>query len=250
MLTKRIDDHGPIDVSVQEDRPTSVLNPIRPSLGVPDVADPMTLIGKFGQFWALPLLEKTQRIAELYWLLKTQFYYRLFWGHIGKRSKLIQPMELKNVHHIEIGESVLINKHVFLLTLQEDRSAVPRLIIGDGCVIGHMNHITCIREVQIGKNVLTADRVYISDHSHEFSNTTIPIMHQSAVSKGKVSIGEGTWIGENVVVLSCNIGKNCVIGSNAVVLHDVPDFSVAVGVPARVVQRFNPSSHSWERVER
>jgi acetyltransferase-like isoleucine patch superfamily enzyme len=159
-------------------------------------------------------------------------------------------MRLKNVHQIEIGEDVLINRHIFLLTHQEYNSAAPRLIIGDGCIIGHMNHITCIREVQIGKNVLTADRVYISDHSHEFSNPTIPIMQQSAVSKGKVSIGDGTWIGENVVVLSCNIGKNCVIGSNAVVLSDVPDFSVAVGVPARVVQRFNPSSHSWERVEK
>jgi acetyltransferase-like isoleucine patch superfamily enzyme len=250
VLTHRIDHRGPIDVSGQEARPTTVWNPVDPSPGVRGGADPMTLIGKLAQFWTLPWLEKTQRIAEFYWLLKTQFYYRLFWGHIGKRSKLIQPMKLKNVHDIDIGENVLINRHVFLLTLQKDKSAAPRLIIGDGCVIGHMNHITCIREVQIGKNVLTADRVYISDHSHEFSDTTIPIMHQSAVSKGKVSIGDGTWIGENVVILCCNIGKNCVIGSNAVVLHDIPDFSVAVGVPARVVQRFNPSSHSWERVEK
>lgn len=75
-------------------------------------------------------------------------------------------------------------------------------------------------------------------------------MHQGVVSKGSVSIGAGTWIGENVVILSCNIGKNCVVGSNAVVLHDVPDFCVAVGIPARVVQRFNLDSQLWEKVER
>jgi acetyltransferase-like isoleucine patch superfamily enzyme len=250
VLTNTIDDHGPIDVPVQEVGRALAWNPTWTIRGVRDGASPVTLIGKLRQFWALRWLEKTQRIGEFYWLFKTQFYYRLFWGHIGKRSKLIRPMSLKNVHHIEIGANVLINSHVFLLTVQTEKSTVPRLTIGDGCVIGHMNHIACIREVEIGKNVLTADRVYISDHSHVFSDTTIPIMHQSAVSKGRVSIGEGTWIGENVVVLSCNIGKNCVIGSNAVVLHDVPDYSVAVGVPARIVQKFNPSSQTWEKVER
>src|SRR5262249_47544727 len=131
---------------------------------------------------------------------------------------------------------------------QEDKTTVPRLTIGDGCIIGHMNHITCINEVQIGKYVLTADRVYISDHSHGYSDAIVPILSQPKVSKGKVSIGDGTWIGENAVVLSCNIGKNCVVGSNAVVMSDVPDYSVAVGIPAHVVRRFNPSSNLWERV--
>jgi acetyltransferase-like isoleucine patch superfamily enzyme len=209
----------------------------------------MSLMTKLGTLLVLPWLEKTQRISEFYWSLKTRFYYRLFWGHIGKKSKLIQPMRLRNVHNIYIGDNVLINNLAFLLTLQEDNAVVPRLIIGDGCVIGHMNHITSINEVRIGKNVLTADRVYISDHSHSFLDTKIPIMSQSAVSKGKVSIGDGTWIGENVAVLSCSIGKNCVVGANAVVLSDVPDYSVVVGIPARIVQRFDPVSQSWVRVK-
>ena len=209
---------------------------------------PMALADKLRMFWMLPWLEKTQRIAEFYWLLKTQLYYRLFWGYIGKGSKLIQPMRLRNVRNIHVGNNVIINRHSFLLTLQQGNSGSPRLAFGDGCVIGHMNHITCIDEVQIGRSVLTADRVYISDHSHEFSDTRVPIMHQPVVSKGKVSIGDGTWIGENVIVLSCKIGRNCVLGANAVVLHDVPDFSVVVGSPARVVRRFNPRSQTWERM--
>lgn len=248
MFTNRIDDHVPIDVSVQKGGPTSASNPVGRGLEVPVDADPTTLIGKLGSFWALPWLEKMQRIAEFYWLLKTQFYYRLFWGHIGKRSKLIQPMRLRNVHNICIGDNVLINKHSFLYTWRPDHSENPRLVIGDGCVIGHMNHIACIREVRIGKNVLTADRVYISDHSHGFADTGIPIMKQPTVSKGKVTIGDGTWIGENVVVLSCNIGKNCVVGANAVLLNDIPDYSVAVGAPARVIRRWNSVSRNWEKI--
>jgi carbonic anhydrase/acetyltransferase-like protein (isoleucine patch superfamily) len=228
---------------------TNAWTPVDRRLEGDGSADPMTLIDKFGSFLALPWLEKTQRIAEFYWLLKTQVYYRCFWGHIGKRSKLIQPMRLRNVQNIRIGDDVIIRNHAFLLTLQEDESVIPSLIFGDGCRIGHMNHITCINEVRIGKNVLTADRVYISDHSHDFLDTKAPILSQPAVSKGKVSIGDGTWIGENVVVLSCSIGRHCVLGANAVVLHDVPDFSVAVGIPARVVQRFDPASQSWVKVK-
>lgn len=153
---------------------------------------------------------------------------------------MIQPMRLRNAMNIRIGDNVLINKHVFLLTLQTDPSIVPQLSIGKGSIIGHMNHIAAIRNVHIGENVLTADRVYISDHSHNFSDTSLPIMKQSVVSKGTVSIGDGTWLGENAVVLSCKIGKNCVIGANSVVLKDIPDFSVAVGAPARVVRRIVP----------
>src|SRR6266480_2461265 len=188
----------------------------------------MDLFSKLVRFQKSPWLEKTQSVAEFYWSLKTRFYYRLFFAHIGKKSKLIAPMRLRNVHNIQIGKNVLINKYAFLLTLQEDKSVVPRLTSGDGSVIGYMNHITCIHEVKIGENVLTADRVYISDHSHGFSETTIPILKQPVVSKGKVSIGSGTWLGESVVVLSCTIGKNCAIGANAVVLSDIPDYCVAV----------------------
>jgi acetyltransferase-like isoleucine patch superfamily enzyme len=206
------------------------------------------MINRLSRFWNSPWLEKTQSVAEFFWLLKTQFYYRLFFAHIGQKSKVIAPMRLRNVHNIRIGKNVTINKHVFLLTLQEGTSAVPLLSVGDGSVIGHMNHITCIREVEIGEDVLTADRVFISDHSHCFSDTTIPIMKQSPVSKGRVHIGSGTWIGENVAVLSCSIGKNCVIGANAVVVSDIPDYCVAVGAPARVIRRWNPVSRDWENV--
>ena len=207
----------------------------------------MSLIGRFSRFWKSPWLEKTQSVAGFYWSLKTQFYYRLFFAGIGQKSKLIAPMRLRNVHNIQIGKNVIVNRYVFLLTLQED-TVVPRLTIGNGSVLGHMNHITCIREVEIGENVLTADRVYISDHSHGFSDTTVPISKQAVVSKGKVSIGNGTWLGENVTVLSCNIGKNCAIGANAVVLSDIPDYCVAVGAPARVIRRWDPTSRNWERI--
>lgn len=206
------------------------------------------LIDKIRNFLRAPFLEKGEYIEELYWRLKTQVLYRRSFGSLGNGSRLLQPMRLKNVHNIYIGDGVRINKHAFLLTLQLPESHAPRLTIEDGCIIGHMNHITCVDEVTLGPRVLTADRVHISDNSHLFLNPEVPIRDQGVMSTGKVSIGEGSWIGENASLLSCSIGRHCVVGSNAVVLSDVPDYSVVVGIPARVIRRFNPDSRRWDRI--
>lgn len=141
---------------------------------------------------------------------------------------------------------MIINKYTFLLTVALDTKNPPKLFFDNGATIGHFNHITCVNSVHIGKKVLTADKVHISDNTHDFSDINIPILDQKVMSKGKVSIGDGTWIGEGVSILSAAIGKNCVIGSNAVVVKDIPDFSIAVGIPARVVKRFNVETRRWE----
>lgn len=208
----------------------------------------MSLFKKIEQFYRSPWLEKTQSLGEIYWSLKSRCYYRLFFGKIGSKSKIIQPMRLRNVQNIYLNDGVIINKYAFLLTLQTDPLRIPKLVFGSGSVIGHMNHITCINGIDIGKKVLTADRVYISDHSHDFSDPHAPILEQAVVSKGMITIGEGTWIGENAVILACSIGRHCVIGANAVVIHDVPDYCVVAGIPARIVKRFNFESESWEKL--
>ena len=68
-------------------------------------------------------------------------------------------------------------------------------------------------------------------------------------SNNTVEIGEGSWLGENVCVLGTHIGKHCVIGANSVVTKDIPDYSVAVGIPAKVIKRFDLESKSWRRID-
>lgn len=67
------------------------------------------------------------------------------------------------------------------------------------------------------------------------------MIDQGIVQKGqKVSIGDGSYIGINAVIVgNVKIGKHCVIGANSVVTKDVPDYCVAVGSPAKVVKRYN-----------
>lgn len=184
------------------------------------------------------------RLSTLYWLGKTQLFYRLCLGALGKRSRIIKPLKMQRMENIFIGNHVSINEFTWLLTLSLEGTR-PRLTIKDGCDIGHFNHITCVNYVEIGAKVLTADKVFISDNGHAYENPLAPIIDQPILSKGAVVIGEGTWLGENVSVLSCRIGRNCVIGANSVVTRDIPDLCVAVGAPARVIKSFDEKAGRW-----
>jgi acetyltransferase-like isoleucine patch superfamily enzyme len=63
-----------------------------------------------------------------------------------------------------------------------------------------------------------------------------------------VAIGRNSWLGQNAVVLpGVTIGEHCVIGANSVVNRSIPDFSIAVGTPARVVKTFNRQTKRWEK---
>jgi len=176
----------------------------------------------------------------------TVFYKPLF-KKMGKNSVIVKPLKFTYPENITIGKNIYIAHLSWLLTLQVS-SKVPELIIDDGAKIGHFNHITCVNRIYIGKNVLTADKVYISDNLHGYEDVEKPICDQPVFSKGEVSIGDETWIGENVSIISVCIGKHCVIGSNSVVTRDIPDFSVAAGVPARIIKQYNKDTGKWERV--
>ena len=85
--------------------------------------------------------------------------------------------------------------------------------------------------------------MYITDCDHEYRNVDIPIIDQGIVQKGqKVSIGDGSYIGINAVIVgNVKIGKPCAIGANSVVTKDVPDYCVAVGSPAKVIKKMRYS---------
>ncbi len=84
--------------------------------------------------------------------------------------------------------------------------------------------------IEIGDNVTMAPRVHILCHdasTKQFLNYT---------KIGRVTIGDNVFIGaESVVLPGVTIGSNVVIGANSTVTHDIPDNSVAVGSPARVI---------------
>ena len=101
--------------------------------------------------------------------------------------------------------------------------------------------------VEIGDDVWTGPNVYITDQNHDYRDITQPIGAQ-AMPERAVSIGSNSWLGTNVVILpGAQIGRHCTIGAGAVVTGVIPDYSVAVGNPARVVRRYDHELNEWVR---
>lgn len=149
--------------------------------------------------------------------------------------------------NLSIYDNVYIGDQCWLSANPLTGESESILIINKGCNIGRFNEIYATKEIILEDNVLTAERVYISDNIHGYRHIDLPIIKQPIVQKDTVRIGAGSWLGVGVAVIGANIGKHCVIGANAVVTHDIPDYSVAVGIPAKVIKRYNFSTKRWEK---
>ncbi|SEM71310.1 Acetyltransferase (isoleucine patch superfamily) [Mucilaginibacter gossypiicola] len=186
-----------------------------------------------------------KRLLSIIYYLIIYPYYKLAFKHIGYRSKIVSPLKIEGYSNISIGSRVNIEYKTWLAAFPHTGAATCNLIIGDGTNIGHFNHIYATESITIGKNVLIADKVYISDNLHSYDDISLPVSKQPIKQLKAVNIGDGTWLGENVCVIGSSIGKGCVIGANSVVTKDIPDYCVAVGSPARIIKKYDAKSGTW-----
>ena len=109
----------------------------------------------------------------------------------------------------------------------------PKSTLGNNIWIGTYN---IFGTVDIGDWVITAQGCHIPSgaNGHGFERIDIPIMKQQGLSK-TVVLKKDIWLGANVTVLN-DIGEGCVIGAGSVVTKSIPDWSVAVGCPAKVIK--------------
>ena len=189
-----------------------------------------------------------ERIGSKLWSLWFALRYGPRLGKLGAKSFLFRPFRIDGAGGIELGAESSLQRGGWLYCVAVE-GGKAMLRIGSGCILGYNNHITAVREVILGDHVLTANNVYISDNVHGFEDISRPIMQQPVKFKGRVSIGSGSWLGENVCVIGASVGRNCVIGANAVVTRDIPDYSVAVGIPATVIRRFDVTQQKWVAVK-
>ena len=198
--------------------------------------------------------------AKAYFTLKYGKYRKI---HSGYHSLLIKPLQIDGPEGIAIGDQTYIAEGAWLFADipddvcsgggKDNNGGVARditacsLRIGAHCEIGHFAHIVAKQSVTIEDSVLFADKVFVSDCTHEFEDIEMPVLNQPVTFIKEVTIGEGSWLGENVCVLGASIGKHCIIGSNAVVTKDIPDYSIAVGSPARVIRHYDFEKKEWVR---
>ena len=142
-------------------------------------------------------------------------------------------LEAMRSGRLEIGEGALLEPNVWI-TCADD----GRIRIGEGTFL-NMGVMVAARElVEIGDHCMFANGCFVTDANHRFDDPEKPVPWQGFSSKGPTRIGDNVWCGANVVITSgVTIGERCVIGANSVVTTDIPAFSVAAGIPAKVLKQ-------------
>jgi acetyltransferase-like isoleucine patch superfamily enzyme len=155
------------------------------------------------------------------------------WIRLGDRSFLHPLVRLKDggrSNVIELAELVTLDRGVDISAGQD-----CKISIGRASYIGPYTCIAGPGQVLIGEECLIAAQVGIFANNHVFTATDRPIMVQGTTQKGIV-IEDDCWLGTGVKVLDgVHIGRGSIIGAGAVVTKDVPPYSIAVGVPAKVI---------------
>ena len=96
-------------------------------------------------------------------------------------------------------------------------------------------------------NVLLASHVHFITNRHLYEDPTLPVREQGN-DPSPIRICENSWIGIDVIVLAgVTVGRNSVVGSGSIVREDVPDRSIVVGSPARLVRRYDSELGAWVR---
>lgn len=194
------------------------------------------------------------RLHPRYILNKIYYFYTFHQirGGIDISSKILGKK------YLHVGKNFCSGKHLWLEAVTEYKGQYfqPMLIIKDNVSFSDFNHIGAVNYVEIGNNVLFGSKCYVTDHNHgiysgdnEQSDPDIPPVQRMLTCDKKVIIEDNVWLGDNVTVLpGVTIGKGSIIGSNAVVAKSIPPYSIAVGVPAHVIKKWNPVHRQWEKI--
>lgn len=178
---------------------------------------------------------------KLFWGLRA-LCYAPFFGRFAMPSYLGKPIFLKGIRHVFIGKKVRIFPH-----LRMETQSGGTIHIHDDVVISQNVHITSGGNLEIGKSSLILANVFITNIDHEYQEIGVHVVKQNMVVK-PTRIGDNCFIGMGAAIMAGTVlGKQCVVGANSVVRGVFPDYCVLVGAPAKVVRKYNPETHVWEK---
>lgn len=177
----------------------------------------------------------------------------------GRNFFLGKKVEMLCKKKIEIGNNVSINDYVYIDAMSKEglklgnnvslgmrsilrlSGSLERvgigLTIGDNTAMGNDCFVGAAGGVKIGSNVAIGQNVRFHSENHDFSDKSRLISEQGVTNKG-IIIFDDCWIGSGVVFLDgVTVGKGSVIGANSIVTKDIPEYSIAVGSPAKVIKK-------------
>ena len=181
-------------------------------------------------------------------------FYKLLFKKVGKGVIFGKSITIRNPYKIIIGNNVIIDDNCMLDAKGIDNKGI---FINDGVYIGRNTILSCkngdiildknvnigfnceiysLKSVQVGENTLIAAYTYIIGGGHTSEELDVPFRDQEKHAFG-IKIGKNVWLGAKSIIMdNCDVGDNSIIGAGAVVTKSVPEFSIAVGIPAKVIK--------------
>lgn len=172
--------------------------------------------------------------------------------NIGKNSRI---MGIKN---ITIGNNFYCGDNFRLNAIKEHGGDIynPKILIKNNVSITDNVQIDATSYIEIGNDVLLGSGVTMVAHNHGTytgdnpDSPMIPPLKRKVSNDEKIIIEDNVWLAQYVTVTSgVTIGKGSIIGAGSVVAKDIPPFSIAVGVPAKVIKTYDFNKERWERIE-
>jgi acetyltransferase-like isoleucine patch superfamily enzyme len=178
--------------------------------------------------------------------------YRSVLGEVGTGCFIEQHVRLLVPRRIFLGSRVMIGEGCFLdantplgrVELQDDVwlsrgsyvvAGESEVCIGSNSYIGHRCLLYGHRGIRVGCDVLLANDVQLICGQHSFAQRDVPIRAQPGRGR-PIVIEDDVWLGSSAIVLGgVTVGRGSVVGAGAVVTNSLPPYSIAQGVPARVV---------------
>lgn len=185
-----------------------------------------------------------------FWYPLTNIKNRLIFGGYGKDVYIEPGVVINRPRFVHVGNHVRIKRNTSInLHPKNKGSKEPLLFIGDHVIISEGCFISACHHLVIEENVGISPNVMIIDNSRKPGDISLPSKEQE-IQVGSVRIGADSWIAYGACILpNVTIGKHCIIGALSVVTRAIPDYSVAMGSPARVVKRFNFEKRQWMKVK-
>lgn len=181
--------------------------------------------------------------------------YPFILGKCGKGVTFGQNVTLRHPQKIKIGDNVVIDDNCMLDAKGTDNEGITignnvfigrntilsckngDIILKNNVNIGFNSYIFSANKVEIGEYGLIAAYCYLIGGNHDYDDSDKPILEQGRTSYG-ITLEENIWFGAGVKVQDgVTIGKNSIIGTSAVVTKDIPPYSIAAGIPARVIKK-------------
>lgn len=164
---------------------------------------------------------------------------------IGNGSYIHPSVHILGKDHIRVGENSCVSEGCWFNVNQRLEGKIS-IEVGNNCFIGKSNFFTSGDRIMIGDYTLTAIDCKFIGSSHKVGNPDIPYLIAGTSSDENIKIGTNCFFGSGATVLgNVEIGYGSVVGADALVLSDIPPFSMAVGNPARIVKQYSFTHKKW-----